>query len=401
MNNKLKVLLITPFYPFPEYANGVNKINVNLLLENDIYNMDILSLVSKDDKKFHDNENKFKNSKFYKIDFMHENKYLLLTKWLLGKLPFNLTKYEKIHQKVIDSINSLENNYDVIHISTPHLLPIIDKLSTNILEKIILFPIDSFTLFTQRRMEQEKNILKKVLYQIDYNRLKKVELNIYSKLNKVYFVSDTDANFVNNFNDSLKTQYIPNGVDIDYFIRNESIEIKSNSLIFTGNMSYAPNKDACEFLINDILPILIKKIPDIRLYIVGINADKEFKNVKSDNIIIKGFVEDIREYISQASIYISPLRFGSGIKNKILEAMSMSKIVIGTDISFESIKGIDNSYIKTSIDKNEFANSIIKILKNPDYKIGENARELILEKYSWKYIQKQYGKVYENCINNK
>ncbi len=403
MKHKIKVLLITPFYPFPEYANGVNKINYNLLKENSIYSMDIMSLVTREDSSYYKEENKFKNSKFYKLDFEQSNKYQVLLKWFFTSTPFNLLKYRKANNLVINKLIEIEKEYDVIHVSAPHLLPIINQLSISLLNKIILFPIDSFSLFTKRRIENELNFLKRIIYKIDYLKLRKLEISIYKKLKDVYFVADVDAKYINKIDSKIAAKFIPNGVDIDYFKKLNSQE-EANTIIFTGNMSYAPNKDACNFLIEDILPLVKTQIPDIKLYLVGINADKEFLRINNKNIVVKGYVEDIRTYIDKSSLYISPLRFGSGIKNKVLEALSMSKIVIGTDTSFDAIYIEDKeSCIKVSQNPQEIANSIVKTLKHiEEYRhIETNARKIIEEKYSWDRISLQYGELYENSISNR
>lgn len=400
MKYKIKVLLITPFYPFPEYANGVNKINYNLLKENNIYSMDMISLVTQEDSSYYKEENKFKNSKFYRLDFQQSNKYQVLLKWFFTSTPFNLLKYRKANNLIINKLIELEKEYDVIHISAPHLLPIINQLPVSLLHKIILFPIDSFSLFTKRRIENELNFLKKIVYKIDYLKLKKLEISIYKKIKDIYFVSDVDAKYINKIDSKINARFIPNGVDIDYF-KKLNLQEESNTIIFTGNMSYAPNKDACNFLIEEILPLVKKQIPDIKLYLVGINADKEFSQIENKHIVVKGYVEDIRTYIDKASLYISPLRFGSGIKNKVLEAMAMSKIVIGTGVSFDGIKGLLNSYIEVSGNKKEIAERLIDLLNNPSTDVQKNARQLIEKNYSWKYIQKIYGEAYENRISNK
>ena len=168
-------------------------------------------------------------------------------------------------------------------------------------------------------------------------------------------------------------------------------------------MAYGPNEDAALFLIEEIYP-LVKKEIDIKLYIVGQRPTEKIKRYQCQDIIITGFVDDIRTYIDKCSLYISSLRYGSGIKNKVLEAMAMSKIVIGTDVSFDAIDVEDQkSCIKISHEAKEITNVITKILKNIDeYKnIEIDARKIIEKKYSWDGISLQYGEVYENSISNR
>ena len=392
-----KVLIVTPFYPLPENKNGVNKIIFHLLKENPYYKADVLTLFTEEDIKYFDQEKVF-NSKFFKIKANYFDRKSLFLKWIFSKYPFNVVKQQLNFDKIKQEIIKLHENYDVIHFATPFLFPILKDLNAEILKKVILFPIDSFTYFTKNRINSSK-IFNRIPFYIDYIKWKNLEKNIYKKFSKkVFFVSDKDSKFVNSFDKNIKTFFIPNGVDIKYFKKlNNNYE--KNSIIFTGNMSYAPNKDAVMLLLYEILPLVKKEIPDIKVYIVGMNADKEFKDINMKNVIIKGYVKDIREWINKAEIFVSPLRFGSGIKNKVLEAMAMEKVVIGTDISFEGIDG-ENVYIKSSKNPKDFANKIIEVLKNKPVEIEKNARKLIEEKYSWDFIRKKYGEVYENSISN-
>jgi len=386
-----KVLIVTPFYPLPENQNGVNKIIFHLLKDNPYYNADVLTLFTKEDIKYFDQEKLF-NSKFFKVKANYFNRKILFLKWLVSEYPFNVIKQRLNFYNIKENLINLHNEYDVIHIATPFLFPILNELDKEILKKIVLFPIDSFTYFTKNRINSSK-IFNRIPFYVDYVKWRELEKKIYKKFpNKVFFVSDKDSEFVNSFDKNIKTSFIPNGVDIDYFKKlNDKFE--KNSIIFTGNMSYAPNKDAVMLLLYKILPLVKKEIPDIKVYIVGMNADKEFKDIAINNVFIKGYVKDIRKLLDKAEIFVSPLRFGSGIKNKVLEAMAMEKVVIGTDISFEGIDG-ENVYIKSSKNPKDFANKIIEVLKNKPVEIEKNARKLIEEKYSWDFIRKKYGEVY-------
>jgi len=391
----VRVLIVTPFYPFPENKNGVNKIIYHLLKKNPYYKADVLSLVSLEDEKLF--EKNF-DVDFYSLEAKFYNKPTLFLKWIFSKHPFNVVRYQLNFETLKNKIFKLHKNYDVIHFATPFFFPVLDTLSDEILKKTLLFPIDSFTYFTQNRLKNSK-FLQKPPFLMDFIKWKKFEISTYRNFkNRVYFVSSKDSKYVNKLHPEISTSFIPNGVDIDYFKKlNDKYE--KNSIIFTGNMSYAPNKDAVFFLLYEVLPLVKREILDIKVYIVGINADKEFRNIKMKNVIIKGFVEDIREWIDKAEIFVSPLRFGSGIKNKVLEAMAMEKVVIGSDISFEGIEGKENIYIKADINPKDFAEKIVYCLKNKPENMGKNARKLIEEKYSWDFIRKKYGEIYEKHLN--
>lgn len=389
-----KVLIVSSSFPYPEYKDGLAKINYNLLIRSFKYKADLLCI---EDTKIVP----IKDTKIFSVPLLKPlNKFKLLTKWLLTFKPFNVIKYERYLHLLAQQLDVLHQNYDVLHISSPFLAPLIDFVSKDVQRKMILFPIDSFTLFTLRRIQQEQNFIKQLAYKIDFHKWKNFEIGYYQKYNKVVFVSDIDSVYVKKLNQNINTYFIPNGVDIDFFRKNDEREIEHNSLIFTGDMAYGPNEDAALFLIEEIYP-LVKKELDIKLYIVGQRPTEKINKYQSKDVIITGFVDDIREYIDKASAYISPLRYGSGIKNKILEAMSMSKIVIGTNISFDAININDKvNCFKISHEPKEIAIKIVKILKTIDeYKnIETNARKTIEKQYSWDGISLKYGEFYENFV---
>lgn len=392
-----KVLIVSPSFSYPEYKDGLAKINYNLLIRSFNYKADLLCI---EDTKIVP----IKDIKIFSVPLLNSlSKCELLTKWLLTSKPFNVIKYEHNLALLVEKINEIHKDYDILHISSPFFAPLIDFVSKDVQKKMILFPIDSLSLFTQRRIEKEKQFIKRLAFKLDLYKCIKYESEYYQKYNKVVFVSDVDADYVKKLNHDINTHFIPNGVDINFFKKNDDRKIEYNSLIFTGDMAYGPNEDAALFLIQEIYP-LIKKEIDIKLYIVGQRPTEKIKQYKSKDVVITGFVDDIRAYIDKAALYISPLRYGSGIKNKVLEAMAMSKIVIGTDVSFDAINIEDkNNAVKISHKLQEIVTTIVGILENIDkYRnIEENARKTIEEQYSWDGISLQYGEFYEDSISNR
>jgi len=394
----MKVLIVTPFYPFPENNNGVNKIVVNLIKHNRYYNADVLSLYNLQDERFFSCEKNFE-SNFYKIPNKTLSKKKTIFRWLVNKYPYNVTRQTENFQEIKKIIEKIHLKYDVIHFVTPFLFPLLEKLDNKILKKIILFPIDSFSYFTFNRIKHADLLLKFPLY-YDFIKWKNFEKKFYINFpHRIYFVSNKDCEFVKKLHPKIEAGFIPNGVDTNYFKPTKTV-CEKNSIIFTGNMSYAPNKDAVKFLLYEVLPIVKKEIPDIRVYIVGLNAEKEFNKIIMKNVFIKGYVEDLREWLEKAEIFVSPLRFGSGIKNKVLEAMAMEKIVIGTDISFEGIKG-ENVFIRSTSNPVDFANKIVFALNQKPKYIEKNARKLVEESYSWEHIRMQYAVLYKKVKDEK
>lgn len=149
---------------------------------------------------------------------------------------------------------------------------------------------------------------------------------------------------------------ISNGVDSNYFKPDTSVINGKNSIIFRGIMSFQPNIDACLYFIKEIFPMFKREIPDIKFYIVGSNSPHKIKKLSSSDIVITGYVEDIRKYMGRCMVNIAPMISGSGIKNKILEAMAMEIPTVATSLATDGIEGLsDEKNVLIAKNSEEFA----------------------------------------------
>lgn len=181
---------------------------------------------------------------------------------------------------------------------------------------------------------------------------------------------------------------IPNGVDTDYFKPISSQQLEEKSILFTGNMSYLPNHDAVFYFYRSIWPLVKKKIPELRFFIVGKDPSAKLMSIekKDYSIIITGFVEDIRPFFEKATVYICPMRWGTGIRNKILEAWAMGNPIVATSASTEGLEFVENENILIADNPVQFADCIIELARDSELrkKIGQKGRELVEREYTWK-----------------
>jgi glycosyltransferase involved in cell wall biosynthesis len=401
--NKIKVLIITPRYPFPKHSDGSSNIHANIMMPNNYYTADILSLFTPDNQKFVDSEQTY-DSEFIKIPTEAiPGKRELFIPWLFNPLPFNVFRFKRFFRQFEHKIREIENKYDVLHISTPQLLPIVDKLPEKILKKVICSPVDTLTLITRRRIKFETSLVKKIIWWNDLVRILRFEKKYYSKVRKIVLASSVDGEEISRVIPDFNYYSIPNGVDTEFFSPNENEPIDPNMVLFSGNMSYKPNLDCAMFIVKKIMPLLVEKLPSVKLYLVGNSPDDELLSYNGENIKVTGFVNDLREYINKAALCISPLQYsGGGFKNKVIEAMSMKKIVVGSTISFEGIDGVNGKHffeIKT-LNPDDWAGIILRILNNyAEHKdVPDAARNLILEKFSWEKIRSQFNDVYKTVV---
>lgn len=180
-------------------------------------------------------------------------------------------------------------------------------------------------------------------------------------------------------------------------------KIEEEALVFTGSMDWLPNDDAMVYFCKDILPLIWEKKPDVTIYIVGKSPSAELKKLaEHDNRIeVTGRVDDVRPYMEQAKVFVTPLRIGGGTRLKILEAMSMEKAVVSTSIGAEGIDYTKDSDISIADQPQEFADVVISLLNSDEDRksMGENGRKLVLEKYDWGIIGKKLREIYGKLVN--
>ena len=242
-----------------------------------------------------------------------------------------------------------------------------------------------------RRVYTYKSWIKKVYYYFIMKRLKRYELKAIRDFDGCFVCSETDKKTLSNSLAYHAIKVVPNSVDIDYFHPKQGTH-DSKKIIFTGTMWYEPNVDAVKYFAKDIFPTLREDIPDLELIIVGDRPTEDVQNLSSDgNITVTGYVDDIRPYLYDASVFVAPIRMGSGTRLKILSAMSMSLPVVSTTVGCEGLEVCDGENICIADTPQQFSEMTLKLLKDIKFwnRIASGGRVLVEQKYSNKSIERE------------
>ena len=176
-------------------------------------------------------------------------------------------------------------------------------------------------------------------------------------------------------------------------------------MVFVGVMKEgAASNGAALYFVEEIYPIVKQRIPMARVYIVGKNPSKGLMRLHDgENIIVTGYVEDVRPYIDQCEVVICPLRMASGIQNKILEAMAMNKPIVTTEIAVGGIEGYEAQQIIVAKDAEDFARRIIELFTNRELlqKVGKHGREFVERNYSWASAGNKIDQLIKELIKSK
>jgi len=250
---------------------------------------------------------------------------------------------------------------------------------------------DVFSYGMKRRYENA-GIFMKPFIKMEYERLVKYENYLFDVFDSKTIISKPDRDLIEHPNKE-EIHIIPNGVDHDYFSPME--REKKYDLVFAGNMAYPPNVDAALFLVKEIMPNVWRNNPDVNVLLAGVSPDKKVVALKSEKVSVSGWMDDIRDAYSSAYIFIAPMRIGTGLQNKLLEAMSMRIPSITTKLANDALMATDGEEVLIGNTASELAEKIQILLSTEKVynKIANEGFAFVNKKYSWEESTAKLNKI--------
>lgn len=230
-----------------------------------------------------------------------------------------------------------------------------------------------------RRAEISSGI-RKALFQSEGKRLSAYENRIFDYFNHHCIISEQDRNLINHPAKD-KIVVIENGIDLRFFEDFDSE--KKYDLVFTGNMNYPPNIECAEYLVKQILPLLPE---ETTVLLSGASPNQRIIQLAQDNkVTITGWVDDIRVSYASAKIFVAPLFIGTGLQNKLLEAMAMGLPSVTTSLANNALNANENKEILLAENAEEFSNKISQLLSNntASIQLGQAGKAFVASNYSW------------------
>jgi glycosyltransferase involved in cell wall biosynthesis len=189
---------------------------------------------------------------------------------------------------------------------------------------------------------------------------------------------------------------VPNGVDTEYFT--PRTDPGGKTLLFCGGLDWYPNGEAMAHFFEQIWPRLTSRVPDVRVIVVGRKPPKWLTELGASDhrIRVTGFVDDVRPYFREATVYICPIRVGGGTRLKILDALAMGMPLIGTTFACSGIAVQDEKDVLLADSPDVFVNQVLRVLAEPDLRkaLSAHGRELVCQRYSWTVIGKSLSQAY-------
>ncbi|MFY0518394.1 glycosyltransferase [Lysinibacillus sp. UGB7] len=251
------------------------------------------------------------------------------------------------------------NEIDYVYMNRPHIsIKYVDALKKYTNSKIIYYGHDLHFLREYREYELTGNeSLKK-----SAEEWKKTEFDLYEKSDVVYYPSDVEVREIKKYYPNINAKAIPAYIfDEKEIIEPEQFQNREG-LLFVGGFGHKPNVDAILWFVSAILPRILEEKPDMKFYIVGSNPPDEIKSLISKNIIVTGFVsdEELIQLYDQCRIVVVPLRYGAGVKGKVVEAMYYQMPIVTTSVGAEGIVRSEN-ILTIAESEMEFAQKVLDL----------------------------------------
>ncbi len=220
-------------------------------------------------------------------------------------------------------------------------------------------------------------------------RVLRFERRYFPAAARVLFVSDQDARVTEKVAPGSRCAVTPNGVDVEHYAPAPD-PIDPDRIVFEGALVHPPNVQAVRYFVSDVLPAIRARRPAAHLLVVGRDPPPELLQLakpdpKAAGVNFTGFVDDVRPYVRGASVFVSPLIGGAGLKNKVLQAWAMGKAVVATPMSIGGLDARDGEELIVARDAQELANACLKLLGDPALreKLGAAGRRAAVERFSW------------------
>lgn len=391
----MKILMITPYLPYPLVSGGQIR-TYNLLKNLSLKHQITLASFIRDT-----NEEKYaKELKPYcqKVIVFKRRKAWSPVNILLSAttpFPFLVCIYFDVLVRFRIKAELERENYDLIHAETFYVMPNIPqtKIPIFLVEQVIEY------LVYQRFVEGLPKWLffLKPPLMVDVLKIKWWERYYWKRAKRLAAMSFEDKDFIRNLAPKLQVDVVANGVDLEYFAKTKKQKPTSPTVLFVGQFKWLPNRDATKFLVEEIWPKIKSKIIGAKLLIVGRNPPDDILSYRSDDIRVDGGVEDIRLAYGSASVLLAPIRNGRGTKYKILEAMATKTPIIGTKLAIEGINIKAGVHAMIAETPEDLANQTAKVLTSPDLgqKLATAAYRLVARDYNWQKISEKLDLVYQ------
>ncbi|MGH8579643.1 MAG: glycosyltransferase [Gammaproteobacteria bacterium] len=252
--------------------------------------------------------------------------------------------------------------------------------------KLVVDFCDCISELRRQQAQREKALARKIALYAEMYSVRRAERAALARSALAVAISGIDAQGLTALASNRPVLVVPNGVDYQYFSPIARSSVPTKHLVFTGIMDYSPNADAAVFFAREVLPQIRVREPRAEFWIVGAFPAPEVQALSIlPGVHVTDAVPDVRPYLWQSAVFVSPLRFGTGVKNKLLAAMSAGVPIVATRSSISGIDIAANVHYLAANTSEEFAAQVLRLLTDRELSrsLCHHARTTVERYYSW------------------
>jgi len=276
-----------------------------------------------------------------------------------------------------------ERQFDLVHmdsIALSRYLPLVGDAP------VVCVHHNIESLLLRRRAQVERARWRRLYLQLQGRLMEREERRWCRRCALNIVVSEADERELRRIVPGANCAVVPNGVDIEAFRPTAGRE---EGLVFVGELTWFPNRDALQFFTDEILPRVRALNGETPARWVGRASEEDRRQYRDGwGIELTGYVADVRPYVRDAACFVVPLRVGGGTRLKILDAWAMGKAVVSTSVGCEGLAAEDGRNILIRDDPAEFARAVCDVLRDQSLRarLGAAARQTVEQHYSWERI---------------
>jgi sugar transferase (PEP-CTERM/EpsH1 system associated) len=316
---------------------------------------------------------------------------------LASRLPYDCyTTHSRAMQEAIDRLFA-ERSFDVVQLESTLLRPF--RLPTGTTVVLDEHNVD-YEVYA-RMHASERQPLRRWYYRSQNRRFRRYEQRTWQEVSACVMTSDREAEIVRRYAPDTLVATVPNGVDVDYF-RPADEPVEPHSLVFNGVLDYRPNSDGVQFLVDEVLPLLRERWPDVKLTVVGRGSTAAVEALRRQGVDATGEVPDVRPYLRRAAVVVVPIRMGSGTRLKVVEGLALGKALVSTTVGHEGVDVSGDQHLLIGDDAETFAAQVGRLFEDPALgeRLGRAGRELMVREYSWDSAGRRLEDVYGWALGN-
>lgn len=329
---------------------------------------------------------------------MRENrvkKVYQMTKSLFGKNSYYFSKWDdsRLNDVLLRRIKL--KSYDLFHIDHTQMA---SYLPTEHRSRAILVVHNIEHILLSRYAEAAPAVYRPFILR-EVEQVKSYELSALRDFLKIICMTEHDKSLILSMTDKSANDVfpIPTCVNTEYFKPRGLAKYEYPALIFTGDFRWAPTRDGLVWLLKKVLPKIVTKVPDVKLYVIGAYKQTDYKKFVRKNVIFSGSLDDVRPYLEQSWLFVNPLRVAAGIRTKLLHALSMGLCAVSTTIGFEGLDDALKNFVWCEDSSDEFANRCVELLNDRNLLLekGVQARQAVTELYGLEKFKSSWLNLYD------